>query len=304
MRNKASVSKKDRDPVWLGVIQQDMDLVASGLKACPEVVHSPPLDHSTWLALVVDSGNVEIAELMINSGCPIDVVPSNGKDTTTPLIAAIYAEQVDMVRLFLEKGADPNYGFPIGSIGVAKGAEAALKIIKLLIEYGANVNHHYLEHDPKYAYTILDRAQTEDIRQLLLQHGAKTSADLYAEKGHSPANDRETPIVDVRQEVVAHFEKTIGPASKKSLIQIVPTGVPIGIHFIPPKDNRKHLTLFTNGLSSEPMNVPEGAEEYRFAELFIELPGDWKIKEVKDMRWAWPLYCERSVNRILTRDLV
>ncbi len=43
------------------------------------------------------------------------------------------------------------------------------------------------------------------------------------------------------------------------------------------------------------MNAPVGAEEYRIAELFIELPGDWKIKEVKDMRWAWPLYWLRKM---------
>lgn len=42
----------------------------------------------------------------------------------------------------------------------------------------------------------------------------------------------------------------------------------------PPKDNRKHLTLFTNGLSSEAMRVPNDAEDYRYAELFMELPGE------------------------------
>ena len=43
------------------------------------------------------------------------------------------------------------------------------------------------------------------------------------------------------------------------------------------------------------MNAPEGGEDYRLAELFIELPGDWKIKEVKDMLWAWPLYWLRKM---------
>ena len=55
------------------------------------------------------------------------------------------------------------------------------------------------------------------------------------------------------------------------------------------------MTLFTNGLSAEPMNVPAGSEEYRFAELYIDLPGDWKIKEVKDLQWAWPLYWLRKM---------
>lgn len=75
----------------------------------------------------------------------------------------------------------------------------------------------------------------------------------------------------------------------------MPTGLPIGIHVIPPQGNRKHMTLFTNGLSAEPKHVPEGAEECRFAELFIELPGDWQIKQVKDLRWAWPLYWLRKL---------
>ena len=96
-------------------------------------------------------------------------------------------------------------------------------------------------------------------------------------------------------ELIAHFEKTIGPASKKSLIQIIPTGIPVGIHTIAPAGNRKHMTLFTNGMSTKPMNVPAGAEDYRFAEIYIDLPGDWKIREVKEMSWAWPLHWLRKM---------
>lgn len=279
-----------------GICNGDPDLIRAAFEADPSVTHQLPMPQLTWLAEAVHQGRTDIARQLIELGCQLNIT-SRTPDKTTPLETAVREADPAMVKLFLEHGADPNFGKPMVSATNVRDAKAAYEIFRLLLEHGADVNRHYHWEHPEYAFTALDHARTDEIRQLLLSYGAKTSAQLYAE-GESLQRSQqsigETEHVPV-DEVVAHFEKTVGPASKKSLIQIVPTGLPIGIHVIPPKGNRRHMTLFTNGLSAEPMQVPEGGEDYQYAELFIELPGDWKIKEVKDMHWAWPLYWLRKL---------
>ena len=46
------------------------------------------------------------------------------------------------------------------------------------------------------------------------------------------------------------------------------------------------------------MNVPKGQEKFATAELFIELPGDWKYKTAKDLadpQYSWPFHWLRRV---------
>ena len=231
------------------------------------------------------------------------------KDTeTTPLERAIDGKASDIVNELLLNGADPDLGRPlVGSINL-EPEEVAFEHVKLLVEHGCDLNRIYdLYGDVDKGFTALDWANGKPkIAEYIRSQGGLTAEEVRAGKTAAKASSKSGATLQTKgatddvtptpaSEVIAHFEQTVGPASKKSLIQIVPTGTPIGIHFISPKDNRKHLTLFTNGFSSEPMNVPKDAEDYRYAELFIELPGDWKIKEVKDMRWAWPLYWLRKM---------
>ena len=289
------ITKEDRDPILLGIMRDNPDLVIEGLRKCPTVVKSPPLDHATWLCEAATYGRLKIAAIMIDAGCPLNDLPRDTQSTNTPLQTAIRYSNPAMVKLFLERGADPNLCAPLISAANVKDPKIALEIFQLMIDHGVDVNHHYMAEQPEYAFTVLEKARSEEIRQLLLKNGAKTSKELYAEKGQLRADDLATPKPSFQQEVISYFERTIGPASKKSLIQIIPTGIPIGIHVIAATGNRKHMTLFTNGLSSEPMNVPEEAEDYRFAEIYIDLPGDWNVREIKNMQWAWPLHWLRKM---------
>jgi hypothetical protein len=82
---------------------------------------------------------------------------------------------------------------------------------------------------------------------------------------------------------------------KRSLIEIVPSGHPVAIHIIRPAGDRKHFAIFTTGLSTKPMHVPAGQEEYALAEVFIELPGNWEVMNFKDKKWNWPLLWLRKI---------
>ncbi len=251
------------------------------------------------------SGNYDLVAQLLQAG----FTPNPDLDVggNSPLTVAIAEANWQISRLLLEHSANPNLDRTLLTAINNPNEGEAQKFVTLLVEHGSDLNRIYdLYGDMNNGSTALDWAKDKPaIAEFIRSKGGLTAEELRNGKRppatkspkaeESPKSDftrLSRPAID---EVIAHFEHTIGPASKQSLIQIVPTGVPIGIHFIPPKDNRKHLTLFTNGLSSEPMNAPVGAEEYRIAELFIELPGDWKIKEVKDMRWAWPLYWLRKM---------
>jgi hypothetical protein len=83
-----------------------------------------------------------------------------------PLVRAVEVGNVDMVRLMLEHGADPNYN-PFNTPLMAAVRRRHLHIARLLIEHGADVN---LGSTPPVVLAV----QREDLRmlQLLLGIGA------------------------------------------------------------------------------------------------------------------------------------
>lgn len=90
------------------------------------------------------------------------------------------------------------------------------------------------------------------------------------------------------EEVLAYFAENFGTVSTRPVLQ-VDLGHPVTVYAIEPQGDRKHLTLFTAGLSSKEMTVPQGQDDYALAELFIELPGDWSYRNLADLSAAWPV---------------
>lgn len=74
--------------------------------------------------------------------------------------------------------------------------------------------------------------------------------------------------------ICAHFASRFGEATHV-FHEVVSNLAHIDVHIIPPEPGRDFCVLFTTGMSDRPMSVPEGAEEYRYAELFMKLPADW-----------------------------
>jgi hypothetical protein len=65
-------------------------------------------------------------------------------------------------------------------------------------------------------------------------------------------------------------------------------------------DVRPFHVLVTQGMSALAMTVPEGAEEHRFAELMVALPGEWVMDgdEADEERWYWPMRTLKFVARL------
>ncbi len=76
----------------------------------------------------------------------------------------------------------------------------------------------------------------------------------------------------------AHFERYLGGTSTV-FHELISDLVHIDVYFFPPTSERDFTVLTTVGMSALPMQTPPGAEDTRFAELVIALPGEWPISQ-------------------------
>lgn len=82
--------------------------------------------------------------------------------------------------------------------------------------------------------------------------------------------------------------------------ELVSDLVHIDVHHVLPTEDRDFHTLITSGMSDKPMTVPEGAEEFRFAELVLCLPSDWKLtrEDFANEQNYWPIRLMKELARL------
>jgi hypothetical protein len=119
---------------------------------------------------------------------------------------------------------------------------------------------------------------------------------------HHKARTAPPPLVaphsDNLEAVEEHITRNLGvPATV--FHEIVSTTVHIDVHIVRATPERPWVSLVTSGMSDIPMNAPEGAEEFRFAELMIRLPADWKLGEesFKQEEHYWPVLWLKRLAR-------
>ncbi len=242
----------------------------------------------TWLDCALHTGDLQIIVTLLDLGFSVNALSQ--KEQSTALCDAVSRGNEELVVLLLQRGANPNLSRPlIGALSPQHAVEKRLRLINLLIENGADVNRLYdFFGDSTKQFTALDWTSDPEVVAYLKSKGAKKAAELKGEvtKPAAPSN--------VLDEVVEYFRGNFGDVDARSIIEIIPTGFPVAVHVIPPTENRKQLTLFTTGLSSKQMNVPSELSEYALAELFIELPGDWKF-DSPQAQWHWPIEWLRRI---------
>jgi ankyrin repeat protein len=136
------------------------------------------------------SGDLETVRLLLDAGAKADDFPKSKDPRSadvaagfrTPLMWAAYTNDVPMVRLVLERGADPNqstyFGNPLSHACWNDGFEAA----EFLISHGANVN----ARDAVADFTPLHwAAGTETLRPQLVKLLLASGADPKATGGES-----------------------------------------------------------------------------------------------------------------------
>ncbi len=101
------------------------------------------------------------------------------------------------------------------------------------------------------------------------------------------------------EEVEAHVEKYIGKI-ETVYHEIVSDLVHLDVLFVPSSGNRPYHVLVTSGVSDEPMQVPEGMDQWRRAELMMALPGDWPLDQesFKNEANYWPVRWLKLVGKL------
>jgi ankyrin repeat protein len=94
----------------------------------------------SWLHIAAQECTPEVALALIAHGCDVNA-EQEVSSRSTPLFGALIANNLEMVRLLLEHGADPNRGRLV--ITAITGTKESLQFVKLLESYGANLNCVY-----------------------------------------------------------------------------------------------------------------------------------------------------------------
>jgi hypothetical protein len=131
------------------------------------------------------------------------------------------------------------------------------------------------------------------------QERSESGSPIYrhepSQKGFVPAIGDSETIGRVEK----HIEEHIG---KPDMVwhELVSHLVHVDIHMVNPTPERNYYTLITSGMSDQPMNVPPGAEAFRFAELVICLPPTWKVTQAdfQNEEHYWPLRWLKVLARL------
>ena len=133
---------------------------------------------------------VRVAQLLLEHGGDVN---TRRKDGWTPLHVASYFGDVEIVRLLLDHGADPeaNAEGDMGekplhkvSYGKYRSQEDGVRVAQLLLEHGGDVNTRR-----KDGWTPLHLASyfgDAEIVRLLLDHGADPEANAEGDMGEKP----------------------------------------------------------------------------------------------------------------------
>ncbi len=99
-------------------------------------------------------------------------------------------------------------------------------------------------------------------------------------------------------EITRHIERTIGPIHIV-FHEIVSDDLRIDVHHVKSTLLRRYEVLVTSGMSARPMQVPDGLEQPRYAEMLVVLPRGWPLKheDFTDERNYWPLRLIKTLAR-------
>jgi hypothetical protein len=97
-----------------------------------------------------------------------------------------------------------------------------------------------------------------------------------------------------------HLESVFGEHDGGVYHEIVSDLIHLDVHIVPATAERPWSALVTSGMAERPMTVPEGLEEYRYAELMLALPAEWPLEDeaFADENVYWPIRLLKDLARL------
>jgi hypothetical protein len=146
--------------------------------------------------------------------------------------------------------------------------------------------------DGTFSQTRLRVSKRNDEWRVLNPLPVHDDEDPRVQRHEVLAPGYELPEVEGRYEdaILRHIEATWGKSELLS-DDTDPEYVRVRVHVVRATEEHPFHTLITSGMSDRPMTVPEGAEEYRLAELVICLPASWPLDQdaLEDESHGWPV---------------
>jgi len=132
------------------------------LKTNPEVINFKNKSGYTPLILASYHGNVEVAALLAKHVREINV----NSDSGTALMAAVFKNDIEIAKMLLDLGADPNIADPNGTTALHYATRFSnIDLIKLLIAYDVDINLRDSKGFSALDYAL--QAKNEPILELL-----------------------------------------------------------------------------------------------------------------------------------------
>jgi Ankyrin repeat len=148
------------DSFFFHCSQGQVDQLRSLFADHPTWVHARTKDGETCLHLAGISGFADVTQLLLSKGADPNVRTTFDQGLRMPPLSwNVYGNHVDNARLLLEHGADVNMDFDLQVDAQTKQPVTVLDIIDRLSDYGKH-------------------SDFDDMKALLLKHGAKTFKEL------------------------------------------------------------------------------------------------------------------------------
>lgn len=238
--------------------------------------------------------NTEALKVFMDAGAhPDDAAVQNGLWEGTALLNAISYRAYNAVNYLLDAGADlentenDTYVSPL----IRAAGKDDLDMVKLLLDRGADVNSSYLR-EGKERFNALKRAVIDGHREVADYLRSKGAVMPTEEKNSTP--DPEEQLLDA---LSRHFKgkplplgiTEIVPASVPLMVHIFP----------PVEGKRSSTIFATVGLSEYALIVPKNKDKYQFAEYFIEMPGAWPVTDeaLDQDEYFWPISWLKAIGR-------
>lgn len=216
MAKRIAAYKEETEAMWdggKGSLHPDFD---------PEIEDGEKASRETEeLVMAITKNDINKVYTYIEEGADVNFVFGDcysAPEGYTPLMVAAHRGRLEAAKALLRAGADPNYMNNAGDLVIFWGIDGGVEIIKLLVEYGCDLDARnpegwtalqYSRARGKYGKTFEKGIYPEDV---LLYYGATEYGTGPESQGtKSPRNSYDPEADDFMRERNSYQEPPIAP---------------------------------------------------------------------------------------------